>query len=44
VTISARGGSQTRSLRGSASLAAGHYRLTLTPAHGTARTISFQIA
>jgi hypothetical protein len=43
VTISARGGSQTRSLRGSASLAAGHYRLTVTPARGKARTISFQI-
>jgi hypothetical protein len=43
ITISAHGGSQTRRLSGSALLAAGHYRLTVTPARGKARTISFQI-
>jgi hypothetical protein len=43
VTIAAIGGAQSRRLSGSASLAPGSYRLTLTPEHGTARSLSFRV-
>jgi hypothetical protein len=43
LTITAPRGSQIRKLTGRTALAPGHYRLTLTPEHGTARSVSFQI-
>jgi hypothetical protein len=39
----ASGGVQSRSLSGRAVLASGSYRLTLTPAHGSAKSLSFTI-
>jgi hypothetical protein len=44
LTIAATGGSQSRKLSGHTPLAAGRYRLTLTPERGAARSISFQVA
>ncbi len=41
--ISAASGAQTRSLIGHSTLAAGRYRLTLTPSSGAPRSIVFQI-
>jgi hypothetical protein len=43
VTILARGGIEAHLLSGRRVLTPGHYRLTLTPASGTARSIAFQI-
>lgn len=43
ITITARGGSQTRRLSGRAALAPGRYRLTVTPERGKSTSISFQI-
>ena len=43
VTILAAGGRQSRRLSGRGALAAGRYRLTLTPARGASRSIVFQI-
>lgn len=42
-TILGRGGTQARRLSGRRVLAAGRYRLTLTPASGTPKSIVFQI-
>jgi hypothetical protein len=42
-TILARGGRNSRHLRGKNTLAAGVYRLTLTPAHGTGQSIVIPI-
>jgi Subtilase family len=42
-TITALAGSNSRHLGGHGVLSAGSYRLTLTPAHGAARTIVFEI-
>ncbi|HEV2973533.1 MAG TPA: S8 family serine peptidase [Solirubrobacteraceae bacterium] len=39
----ARAGSQTRALSGGTRLAAGRYRLTLTPTGGAARTLTFTV-
>jgi subtilase family protein len=44
ITLSAHGGAQARRLSGHTALAAGHYRLTVTPARGSTTSISFQIA
>jgi hypothetical protein len=41
--IAATRGAQNRRLSGSAALVSGSYRLTLTPEHGTARSISFRV-
>jgi hypothetical protein len=43
LSISAHGGAQTRRLSGRASLPKGSYRLTVTPTHGAARSISFSV-
>lgn len=43
VTILAGGGRQSRSLSGRGALSPGRYELTLTPEHGKARSIFFQI-
>jgi len=43
LTFTAAGGHDSRRLSGSAVLATGVYRLTLTPTHGTARSLLFQI-
>jgi hypothetical protein len=43
LTISAAKGAQTRRLTGRTALPPGRYRLTLTPEHGTARSLLFQI-
>jgi hypothetical protein len=43
LTILGHGGTQAQSLSGRRVLAAGRYRLTLTPASGTAKSIVFQI-
>ena len=42
-TITAIAGRNTRNLSGGARLKSGSYRLTLTPAHAAARSITFQI-
>jgi hypothetical protein len=42
-TTSAAAGRNTRNLSGGARLKSGSYRLTLTPAHAAARSITFQI-
>jgi len=43
LTIAVRSGRNNRRLRGQGALTPGLYRLTLTPAHGTARWLVFQI-
>jgi Subtilase family len=43
LTLSARRGRNSRRLRGHNTLAAARYRLTLAPAHGTARSLAFQV-
>jgi hypothetical protein len=42
LTLTATRGRNSRRLRGRNTLAAGSYRLTLSPAHGTARSLAFQ--
>ena len=43
LTFTATPGRNSRHLKGTATLAPGLYRLTLTPAHGTARSLTFQL-
>ena len=43
LTLTAARGRNSRRLRGRNTLGAGRYRLTLAPAHGTARSLSFQV-
>jgi len=44
LTITAAKGRNSRRLTNHAPLLAGHYRLTLAPVHGTARSLTFKIA
>jgi hypothetical protein len=43
LTIAAKKGRNSRTLRGGKTLASGSYRLTLTPLHGTAGSIVFRL-
>jgi hypothetical protein len=43
LTIAAKKGRNSRTLRGGNTLASGSYRLTLTPVHGSARSIVFRL-